>query len=197
MIKSDDTSIAVLNTLIGVNNDAQAGYVTAATDVRDLELSRFFGETAAERMKFVDELSKRVRAMRGEPAKQGTLGGKVHRAIIDAKAANETAQAHAVLVECERAEDLAVHAYRKALETLDVDAQTHTLIQSQYERVDVNVELTTPSGENVSLGQVHGASACGDVAHGYAGDHHFEDSDDWGYVCCTIEHGDSCKHKIR
>lgn len=137
MIKSDDTSIAVLNTLITVNTDAQAGYETAATDVRDPELGRFFGEAAAQRMKFVDELTQRVRLMRGEPAKTGTLAGKIHRAVIDEKAASETAQAHAILAECERAEDVAVSAYRKALEARDVDVQTHTLIQSQYEQVQL------------------------------------------------------------
>lgn len=137
MIKSDDTSISVLNTLIAVCHDAQAGYETAATDVRDSELQRFFGEAAAQRMKFVDELSKRVRTLRGEPVKVGTLGGKVHRAIIDAQAANDTAQAHAILAECERAEDLAVGAYKKALQTLDVDDQTHKIIQSQYELVQL------------------------------------------------------------
>jgi hypothetical protein len=68
---------------------------------------------------------------------------------------------------------------------------------SHYEKVDVNVELMTPSGQSVSLGQVHGAQACGAVAWDYAIVHHFDRSSEWGYVCCTIEHGDQCRHKIR
>jgi hypothetical protein len=71
------------------------------------------------------------------------------------------------------------------------------LPMSRYEKVDVNVELTTPSEEVVQLGAVHGANACGALAWSYAADHHFEKSDKWGYVCCTIEHGDQCRHKIR
>ena len=71
------------------------------------------------------------------------------------------------------------------------------LPMDRYEKVDVNVELTTPSGENVSLGRVRGAQACGSVAWSYAEAQHFDRSDAWGYVCCTIEGDDQCRHKIR
>jgi uncharacterized protein (TIGR02284 family) len=137
MIKTDEASLGVLNTLIAVNHDAQAGYETAAADARDRALSRFLGEAAAQRMEFVDELYRRVRGLRGKPVERGSIVGRIHRAIIDAKAANEDAPDHALLVECERAEDVAVRAYRDALQVRDVDEQTRKIIQRQYELVQL------------------------------------------------------------
>jgi uncharacterized protein (TIGR02284 family) len=137
MIKTDEASLRVLNTLIALNHDAQAGYETAAADARDPALARFFGEAAARRMEFVDELSRRVRGLRSEAVKQGSILARVHRAIIDAKSADENAPDHAVLVECERAEDIAVRGYRDALEAKDVDEQTRKIIQRQYELVQL------------------------------------------------------------
>ena len=72
MIKSDDISLGVLNTLIIVNSDAQQGYETAAADVRDPELARVLGELGAQRMKFVDELTARVRTLRAETVADAT-----------------------------------------------------------------------------------------------------------------------------
>ena len=137
MIKTDEASLKVLNTLLAVNHDAQAGYETAAADARDPALARFLGEAAAQRMKFVDELAQRVRGLRGEAVKRGGIAGKVHRMIIDAKASTDDAPDHALLVECERAEDIAVRAYRDALQAVDVDEQTRKIIQRQYELVQL------------------------------------------------------------
>jgi uncharacterized protein (TIGR02284 family) len=137
MIKTDDTSLAVLNTLLAICHDSQQGYEVAATDVQDPELSRLLGELGAQRMKFGDELAERVRTLRGEPRKSGTMAGEVHRAWIDFKAANARPQAHEILAECERAEDIATAAYRGALKTPDVDEITLKLIQRQYEQVQL------------------------------------------------------------
>ena len=108
-----------------------------AQAARAEKLARVLGELGAQRMKFVDELTARVRTLRAEPARRGSVAGATHRAWMDAKAANASAQAHAILSECERAEDLALKAYRESLQTADVDAQTHTLVQRQYEAVQL------------------------------------------------------------
>lgn len=72
-----------------------------------------------------------------------------------------------------------------------------TLPFSQYEKVDVNVYFYYPSGSEEYLGQEHGASACGAMARSHAQSKGLESNSDWSYICCTIQHGSSCYHKIR
>lgn len=135
MITSDETTLRVLNELIRTGRDAEAGYRLAAADVKVPELAGLFERYARERGDFVADLQARVRVLRGTPPETGTPGGALHRGWIDLKAALESAEAHAVLAECERGEDLAVKAYVAALGEKDVDVQTHTMLQQQYERV--------------------------------------------------------------
>ena len=72
-----------------------------------------------------------------------------------------------------------------------------TLPLSKYESVDVNVYFYFPNEIEVYLGQTHGASSCGAMAHNYASSKSLESNSDWSYICCTIEKGSSCYHKIR
>lgn len=132
---SDEPALAALNTLLAVCSDSQQGYETAAADITDPELARVFNGYAEQRVKFADELHERVRTLRGTPDMSGTIGGDIHRAWMDVKAANAKAQHHAVLVECERADALAAMAYASALKTRDLDEDTRRLIQRQYEQV--------------------------------------------------------------
>lgn len=135
MIKTDEPALALLNSLTAVCHDGQAGYETAAQDMPEPSLQRLLGELAAQRMKFADELSARVRVLRGEPVKRGSLAGAAHRKWIDLQAGNTKARIHSILAECERAEDVSVKAYRTALQTPDIDEQTRKLVQEQYEQV--------------------------------------------------------------
>lgn len=72
-----------------------------------------------------------------------------------------------------------------------------TLPFSQYEKVDVNVYFYFPSGDEVFLGETKGASSCGSMAHSYASEKQLSRNRDWSYICCTIQKGSSCYHKIR
>lgn len=137
MIKTDEAALALLNSLTVVCHDGQAGYETAAKDMPEPKLQRTLGELAAQRMAFADELAARVKLLRGEPAKRGSLAASLHRKWIDVQANNARARIHAILAECERAEDVSVRAYRAALEIPDIDAQTRKLVQAQYEQVQL------------------------------------------------------------
>ena len=72
-----------------------------------------------------------------------------------------------------------------------------TLPLSQYDSVDVNVYFYLPDDREVFLGKTQGASSCGSMAHGYARSKDLDRSDDWDYICCTIENGSECYRKIR
>lgn len=68
---------------------------------------------------------------------------------------------------------------------------------SEYDKVDVNVYFYFPDNREVYLGETHGASSCGDISHSYAASKNLNRSDNWSYICCTIEKGSSCYRKIR
>jgi len=135
MVKNDEQSIQVLNTLIGAGSDAERGFLAAADAVAEPELVQLFADAALQRTKFVQELADRIRTLRGTPEKSGTMAGELHRAWTGLAAAIASNESHAVLSECERGEDMAVMAYRAALGHRDIDAQTRDLIQRHYEQV--------------------------------------------------------------
>lgn len=135
MTLSDEPALGVLNLLLAVCTDSQKGYETAAADITDVELAKVFNEYAVQRLTFADALHQRIRTLRGQPDMSGTLGGDLHRAWMNVKAASASAQHHAMLVECERADAMAAMAYAQALKTRDVDEETRRLVQQQYEAV--------------------------------------------------------------
>jgi uncharacterized protein (TIGR02284 family) len=135
MIKTDENSIRVLHQLDQVCRDALRGFQAAAADVPDPTLARLFGDYAAQREKLCHELDKRIRTLRAEPPQEGSVVGAVHRAWMDLESALASAELHAILTEVERGEDMAVTAYRAALEERDLDDETRGLIQRQYELV--------------------------------------------------------------
>jgi uncharacterized protein (TIGR02284 family) len=137
MISSDETTTRVLNNLIVIQRDAEQGFKTAAVDAKDPELVRLFCEYAVQRSGMVEQLQERVKTMKAEPRKDGSLFGKVHRKWMDLEAAAAEAVNHAILTEIERGEDLAVLAYKEALEMRDLDEITRRMIQAQYEQVQL------------------------------------------------------------
>ena len=68
----------------------------------------------------------------------------------------------------------------------------------RYEEKTVDIWLYFPDGREYMIGTVEGASACGARAWSYAAEKGGGRTDyDWSYVCCTVEDGSRCKHKIR
>ena len=69
---------------------------------------------------------------------------------------------------------------------------------SEYEDRTVDVWFYFPDGREYIIGTVEGASACGGRAWAYASEKGGGRTDyDWSYICCTVEDGSRCKHKIR
>jgi uncharacterized protein (TIGR02284 family) len=73
--------------------------------------------------------------MRGESPPSGTLAGAAHRGWIDLQAALSSGAPHAILTECERAENIGLVAYREALGNPDLDDDARRLVQRHYEAV--------------------------------------------------------------
>ncbi len=127
----NEKTISVLNDLIETCKDGQHGYSTAAKDTKDEELGRVFSQYAAQRGNYIREMQDLVRTLGGNPDKRGSISGSLHRGWIDLKAALTSHEPHAVLAECERGEDGAVHNYREALACKELTNEAGALIQRQ------------------------------------------------------------------
>ena len=136
MITNDDASLLVLNALIHAGRDSERGYLAAADLVTEPELVQLFADHAVQRAKFVQELEERIHTLRSTPDKaRGSVAGGLHRGRMGLEASLASNETHAILSECERGEEVAVATYRDALKTSNLDGQTRTLIQRQYELV--------------------------------------------------------------
>lgn len=139
MIDHNDV-IALLNDLIEISKDGEEGFRSSAKNADDARLKDFFLRRSKEVSVSVRELQDQVRALGGEPVDSTSIGGLLHRRWIDIKTALTSHDNLAVLNETERGEDVALAAYRKALEQ-DLPADVRTLILRQIEGVKRNHNL--------------------------------------------------------
>jgi len=84
-------------------------------------------------------------------------------------------------------------------QTFISDTDSNGLLKlDQYDKKTVDVWFYFPDGSEYMIGTVEGASACGAIAWSYAAEKGNGRTDyDWSYICCTVEDGSRCKHKIR
>lgn len=123
-----------LNDLIQICVDGEEGFRAAAEALEDPGLRDELLDYSAERRRFRDELHSRVAAGGEDPIERGSVAGALHRGWIDLRTALATNDRYAILAECERGEDAAVAAYRKALSS-DLPPEFETIVQLQYEDV--------------------------------------------------------------
>lgn len=130
------TATKTLNDIIETLKDGQQGFQTAAEDVENPKLKTLFSEYSLQRATFAGDLQELARSLgEPEPEDQGSIAGAVHRGWIDLKAALMSRDEHAVLAECERGEDVAVKAYKDALEDVDLASNVRQTLQKQFTHV--------------------------------------------------------------
>lgn len=130
------SNTSILNNLIETLKDGQEGFRAASEDVKSPDLKSLFSEYSLQRSSFAGELQSLVRDFgEHDPENSGSVAGAVHRGWIDLKSALTSQDDHAILSECERGEDVAVAAYRKALEDPDIAAPVAETLQRQYSDV--------------------------------------------------------------
>lgn len=129
-------TISTINDLIETLRDGQEGFRQAAEAVEDPELKSLFNECSLQRARFVGELqSEAVSLGESKPENTGSAAGALHRSWINLKDAIADRNDHAILAECERGEDSAVHEYQEALENEDLTGPVRQIISRQYEKV--------------------------------------------------------------
>ena len=140
----NEKTIAVLNTLITINNDRIEGYETASKETEEQDLKTLFAQLSSTSQKCKHELMNEVSKLGGTAA-EGTLTiGKFFRVWMDVKAALTGKDRKAILNSCEYGEDQAKDTYEKALENdkenLSMEQQTmikaqHTLLGADHDKV--------------------------------------------------------------
>lgn len=125
---------ALLHDILNTAYDSAEGYHTAATAVRNPELSEFFESCATDRREAISDLRKLLRDLGEEAGPRASLGGELHRALIAFRGAVERGDASAILAECERGEHNALRHYEHALEQ-KMPMQVASVLLDQASRV--------------------------------------------------------------
>jgi uncharacterized protein (TIGR02284 family) len=132
--ESLDEVASALNQLIQICKDGESGFQAAASEVKDTNLQRLFESYAQQRAEFAAELQLEVRRLARDPVDSGHATAAVHRGWMDLKAGITGRDDAAVISEAERGEDLAMGAYRKALNT-DLPSDVRVLVERQFVQV--------------------------------------------------------------
>lgn len=139
-----EKTVAVLNTLITINNDRIEGYETAGKETEEEDLKTLFAHFSATSEKCKMELANEVSKLGGTVAEGTLTTGKFFRVWMDVKAALTGKDRKAILNSCEYGEDVAKDTYEKALENdlenLNAEQQTmlkaqHTLLKADHDKV--------------------------------------------------------------
>src|SRR5258708_35202271 len=134
--------ISTINGLIETLKDGEKGFKEAAEAVKDPQLKSLFQEYAQQRSRFATELQTQARNLgESDPEKTSSTAGAMHRAWINLKSAVTSGDDKAILSECERGEDSAVHEYQEAMQdgltgpAREIAARQFTEIKSAHDRV--------------------------------------------------------------
>ena len=126
--------IEQLNQLIRVNKDAEAGFRTAAENVRNSEIETLFSGYAARHAQFAAELSEEVKRSGENPADSGTFGGTLNQGWLGIKSALSGHSASSMLTACEDGEQSAESAYVDAGGVITT-GRTHALIEKHCREI--------------------------------------------------------------
>ncbi len=128
-------TISTINSLIEALKDGQEGFRQSAEAVKDSNLKSLFNELSLQRSKFAGELqSQAISLGESKPEDSSSTAGALHRTWINLKSAISSQDDHAILAECERGEDSAVAAYKKAMEA-ELSGPVRDVISRQYTEV--------------------------------------------------------------
>jgi uncharacterized protein (TIGR02284 family) len=126
--------ISVLNDLIETCKDGQEGFKTASEGVKDSVLKSLFSQYSLQRAQFAGALQQEVVKLGGSPESTGSVSATLHRGWMNIKSTVTGNDEAAIVSECERGEDAARDAYKKAL-TEPLPADIRALVEKQFTEV--------------------------------------------------------------
>ena len=128
-------SITTLNTLIATTIDSVTGYEDSAKNIENERFREIFRGRADERQQVVEELRSEVRRLGGDPEESGSFLGKAHQRFEDLKAAVTGRDEQAIINEVERGEDYLKEKWQAALQSGNLNGETHDIVESCYQSV--------------------------------------------------------------
>src|SRR5437588_4849226 len=135
-------TISTINTLIETLKDGEKGFKDASEAVRDPQLKSLFQQYSEQRHRFATELQSEAQTLgESDPEKSSSAAGAMHRAWINLKSAVTSGDDKAILSECERGEDSALHEYEEAIHdgltgpVQQIVARQFTEIKSEHDRM--------------------------------------------------------------
>jgi uncharacterized protein (TIGR02284 family) len=127
--------ISTVNGLIETLKDGEKGFREAAEAVKDPQLKSLFQEYSQQRSRFANELQAQARSLgESEPEKTSSAAGAMHRAWINLKSAVTSGDDKAILSECERGEDSAVHEFEEAMQD-GLTSQLQDIVSRQFSEI--------------------------------------------------------------
>src|SRR5689334_22539023 len=134
MAEHSDT-ISTLNTLIATTIDSVTGYEDSAQNVDNERFREIFRQRANERQQVVEELRSEVRRLGGNPEDDGSFLGKAHQRFEYLKAAVTGRDEKSIINEVERGEDYLKEKWQAALQSGNLDGETHDVVERCYQSV--------------------------------------------------------------
>lgn len=133
-IKNEEL-IDELNGVITKNYDSSKGYATACENVESPELKKVFRYCSNQRKEFANTLQQHVKQLGGEPNKETSTLGALHRGWIDVKSSLSSDKGAAVLEACETGEKTAVNEYDNLMEK-NLPSNVSAIIRNQRNEVN-------------------------------------------------------------
>jgi uncharacterized protein (TIGR02284 family) len=128
-------TISTLNTLIATTIDSVTGYEDSAKNIENERFREIFRGRADERQQVVEELRSEVRRLGGDPEESGSFLGKAHQRFEDLKAAVTGRDEQAIINEVERGEDYLKEKWQAALQSGNLDGESHDIVERCYQSV--------------------------------------------------------------
>jgi len=128
-------TISTLNTLIATTIDSINGYEDSAQNIDNERFREIFRQRANERQEVVEQLRAEVRRLDGNPEDDGSFLGKTHQRFEDLKAAITGRDEKAIINEVERGEDYLKEKWQAALQSGNLNGETHDLVERCYQSI--------------------------------------------------------------
>ena len=129
-VQIDEDAIKTLNDLLEICRDGEYGFRECATHTQASDLKLVLTQRAEDCRRAEVDLTTLIKQMGGNCEEGGTAMGAVHRGWVAVKGTISGYSDLDMLDECERAEDVALARYRKALVHRLPDA-AHALVKHQ------------------------------------------------------------------
>ena len=133
----NDDAIDTLNNLLEICRDGEFGFTESAEHTKTQEVKSVFLQRANDCRSAAAELQQLIIELGGEPDEGGTVSGAMHRGWVAVKGSLSGYSDIDMLEECERAEDFALRAFRRALEQ-DLPLEVSSVVRIQLNGVQEN-----------------------------------------------------------